>query len=726
MARIRFFLLLLALLLSSGFFYGQTAGAQMFPPEIQAIMEKLQRGEALSSQEQKTMMEWSASMAPGRRDDAYGQAGDDGGQESGDGGPYEMAEPPSPSPEGIKAPCPARKKLSVPDETISREAYLDLVRETAEIYGERDADGRREVDSMLGMAQNPGDGSDLGAVLLSMGAGSASIYATAWTALRKPDDFLAANNLGVVLKGMEDYERALKVLRYAESLSPNSFLAAVNLGWLFYEAGDLDRAEQYFVRAGTLDPEAASTKLGRGLIAECRGNHALARQLLSEALARKYSVAGAAAMVQARAAESEGGDQPQEPVSREKSPDQEIVLPDLPVSPSPESVIDADQGLENLQASLDNRIRQLGNDIVSLSRVVARQQARGEQDPGNSVVLYRDFGRELFMFADITNILFGENSLLAKAGNRSSGHLEALTANIDSYNPQFIQDMEKGQEYLEQIQRLGEQALACGSNEACRRAYEKKIDAVKYKLEQLNYESCRRQKRMLEESYGESFRAWKGYMEAVQEAGRDYYAFTSPLLEKVYSPSLNELLNAKREMRVLVHYKAAVGLSLNLPDMAAGYQNLQCVPPKPPQPADTDSPQSQDRKPKDCPFKSPLSVKVIVVSFELDCEKVKIEAGEGLLVSYQRDFTKHETTIGVGVGAQFRGPIASGGAKMGVDITISGDDVTDVGFSSSVSSKAGGVLETELSGRWSLEGGPSVNMQTKLSLESGSGLGVNF
>jgi hypothetical protein len=52
-----------------------------------------------------------------------------------------------------------------------------------------------EVKKILESAQKPTNGSDIGAIFMMEGAGSATIYCTAWSASINPEDLLTANNL---------------------------------------------------------------------------------------------------------------------------------------------------------------------------------------------------------------------------------------------------------------------------------------------------------------------------------------------------------------------------------------------------------------------------------------------------------------------------------------------------------------------------------------------------
>ncbi|MBF6628996.1 MAG: hypothetical protein ITG04_10895 [Proteiniphilum sp.] len=74
---------------------------------------------------------------------------------------------------------------------------------------------------------------------------------------------------------------------------------------------------------------------------------------------------------------------------------------------------------------------------------------------------------------------------------------------------------------------------------------------------------------------------------------------------------------------------------------------------------------------------------------------------------------------GVGVRGEYGRGNVVGEASVGVELTVcTNDAVRDIAFTSSVKAGLGGLLETEISGRFAAEGGPSLNVDAGLSLPS--------
>ena len=702
--------------------WSQSAPFQM-PPEIQAIVEKAQKGQSLSDADQKKLMEWSEKMT---REMSLG------------GGKTEQTES-NETPELLKKAgeaspgkkCPDKRQVDgLPSKAPELTEYTKMLSALANTYGGKNASSKRRVDGALGRSQPDCAGADLGAALALAGSGDASVYAILQTARKTPLDFLAANNLGVVLKGIGDYKNALAALLWAEKLRPGATLAQINLGWFWYDLGDCDRAEGYFRKAAARAPDASGPRLGLGLIARCRGDDLTATRLLREALRNRFSGMGAIAYRQSRQAVEDAGntEAANQPVSDQKGDSQGVTLPEQPIIENKFAMADMEPKISRARNALDQRIQQIENDILPTMRTVVKQALRAAQDPDNAVVFQRDFSKELFLLEDITRLMWGPGSIHYNAVQKA---VEILKSAHPVNEHEAGVAMQRGEKYMrlqDRILLLYDDLHACGSSQPCRKPIEAKIDVVRHDMEILDWEFCKQMKSTIDYNYAKVFKAWKVVNDATRETGPDYYAFTTPIIEKVYPPSFNELLNYERELRILNAYKAALGLASGLPNEAKNFRELKCVEPEPlgpPAPEGGDPKVKQSKAP--CPFDDPLKLKMIVVSMTLDCDQVKLEGGEGILVSLERNFKKRETTFGLGVGAQYEGPGVGAEAAMMVEVTVGANDtVKDVAFGSEVKVTAGRA-EASVSGRVSMESGPEVGIDAGFdtSVEAG-GWGIDL
>ncbi len=677
------------------------------PENIKRIIQKNNSGQELTEAEEEAMDKWMDSMDEKNSDDAKPATG--------------TAKPVSSVGVGTQGMCP--KPLTVKPKIVplTREGYVTMAKSLMAAYGPKVGSSLPELKGMLESSDKSTDGSDMGAMFMMVGAGSATIYSTAWSAAKNPDDLLTANNLGVALKDMGEFVKALQILMYADKLKPNIALVITNMGWVYREMGDADNAIIMFNRALQLEPEMSSAQLGLGLAYECQGNHAQATVYLRKALAASNSAVGIAAYRQSKAAqpESQSGQQ-SGPVSSEKGSAENFSVPDLPISEDKGTLIQTKSTLTGYQQRLSSRMNRLITEYQSLSRTVRQQSIRAKKDADNSIVFSRDFSRELFMLQDINELLWGENSNWGMKVKEATKWCEKASKNAADDIPVAAQMNERMMQLLNEQTRLMERYLidlpACGDNDPCCKKVEAKLKAdllpITTEMEEISFRSCKLQKGELDIFCAYQYKAWNLVSEELKRTGRDYYAFTNPILEKIYSPSFNELLNIYREIVILTHQQYVLGMALGLPDLAEQYNELVCVEPEPPvPPSPAEDPELPKKKQAPCPLGDGISGGVGALSFELSCDHVKLSGGEGLLWSVSRDFNKHETKIwgGVGAKAEYGNGNLTGEATVGVELTIGqGDVVKDVALTSSVKAGLGGLVETEISGRLAVQGGPAI------------------
>lgn len=682
------------------------------PGDINRILEKAKSGKGLTEQESARLEQWGASME--KQFDAWDRRTDKDGLRATATPQPKMADAKS------SKSCPEKVDLS-PLPALTREEYIELARALMTTYGPQTGD-LQKLKQVLERSDKQTDGADMGAAFVMTGAGSASVYAIAWSAARAPGDLLTANNLGVALKDMGDYSKAVRVLQYADRLKPNTGLILSNLGWAYREAGDNANATLMFEKALRAAPKMSSPYLGLGLIAQCENNHLEAEQYLRKALAQKYSSVGFGVMKQAQAAKSPSqnqGGQPR-PLTDEKGNSEGVELPDLPVYEDIGKMAGQEQSLTRYLSGLDARKRQLTSDLLEVSERIRNQQMRAAKDPDNALVFPRDFSKEIMQFADITELLFGEQSNYGQAQQQGAKLLENNGSLLEQHLPTIMQLMEQSLRLQEELTALFKKLEACGDNEYCQKKVGAEIRQVQYKLDQVVFRICKEQKRDLEISLSAGYKNYSLISNALKEAIPDYYAFTNPIIERMYAPSLNEYYNLYREMTTVIHLEIAAGLALSLPGYADQLNRMVCVEPEPPEPPrDVSDPTLPSKKKKDCPLgENGIGGGIGPLSFELSCDHVKLSGGEGILWSVKRDFNKHETTIwgGVGVKGEYGRGTITAEAAMGVEITIGqGDAVKDVAFTSNVKAGLGGLAEGEVGGRFALEGGPAVDATANLT-----------
>lgn len=609
--------------------------------------------------------------------------------------------------------CPPLKTAPLQLTELTRDSYIALAKIVQASYGQKSGD-LPKLKSLLETTQKPTDGADMGALFAIQGAGSASVFAIASSAIETPTDVLTANNLGVALKDMGDFSKALQVLKYADQLKPNIGLVICNMGWVYREMGYRTLAKQQFEKALKVAPEMTSPYLGLGLIAKCEGNMLKAEEYLKKALAGQYSAVGMRALKQVKQSQppkSEGNGNQSVPF--EKGSEGEVDIPDLPVSENLAHMEQQKEPLENHISYLESRTQQLVADLLSAQAVIRKQQEHAIKNPDNSVVFNRDYAKEIMQFGEITDLLFGPNSNYGQALKSGTKLLENSSNTILKDLPALQLQMDKSLKLGQELIKLIEDLTACGANKICKAKVQAEIDRNSREADEVAFLMCKMNKGEIEVSCSNAFKNYKLVSDALREAIPDYYAFTNPVIERMYSPSFNEFYNTYRELLVLQHLKIQAGYGANIADLASGYSKLKCVEPKQQQtPALVRKPDLGKKDKKDCPLGDGVSGGIGALSFELSCDHVKLSGGEGILWSVKRDFNKHETTIwgGVGVKGDYGKGNVSGEATVGVEVTIGqGDVIKDVALTSSVKAGLGGLVEGEISGRLAMEGGASID-----------------
>ena len=688
------------LLLLTALTFAFVACAQMqIPRDISRILEKAKSGKELTEQESARLEQWGESME--KQANALDRQTDKG----------KLQVQATTNKHNL---CPEKAELSLLP-SLTRDTYVEFAQSLMAAYGPKTGD-LQKLRLILERSSKKTDGADMGAAFVMTGAGSASVYAIAWSATQTPDDVLTANNLGVALKDMGEYSKAIRVLQYADRLKPDIGLILCNLGWAYREAGDNTNATLMFEKALRTAPKMSSPYLGLGLIAQCENNPLKAEQYLRKALGQRYSAVGFGAMKQAQAAKSPSqsqGSQPR-PLTDEKGDTEGVEVPDLPVYEDIGRMAGQEQPIKRYLSGLDARKRQLTSDLLSVSERIRKQQLRASKDPDNAMVFTRDFSKEIMLFSDITELLFGENSNYGQALNQGAKIMENNSNLLEQHMPTITQLMEQSLRLQEELTALLKKLEACGDNEYCQKKVGAEIRQVQYQLDQVMFRICKEQKRDLESSFSAGCKNYTLVSNALKEAIPDYYAFTNPIIERMYAPSLNEYYNLYREMMTVIHLEIAAGFASGLPGYADQLNQMICVEPEPPEPpGEAPDPELPSKKKKDCPLgENGIGGGIGPLSFELSCDHVKLSGGEGLLWSVKRDFNKHETTIwgGVGVKGEYGNGNLTAEATMGVEVTIGqGDAVKDVAFTSSVKAGVGGLAEGEINGRFALEGGPSVD-----------------
>ena len=695
-------------------------GQGTIPPDVQAIMNKLSSGKIPTAAEQKRLQEWAASQGAG---------GTSGGQQP---GTPKAPQPGQGAQVSLKGFCPAATGAQLPVTAPTAAEYMALIKSLVSRYGAKLAqDTRASIDAGIAQPGSNSLGASYGAFLNAAGAINEAVYAAAAAAQKNPADLLAANNLGVNLSEAGDHQSSALVLLYVTRMRPNSPLAAVNLGWTYFNAGARVPAQREFQRALGLASDMSAPEAGMGLLAGCRGDNATAMRLLKSSLSKGYSGVAAAAFVQAETSQppsdTSQGQAAQDQSGSEGNPppapaNESEMIPDLPLQPEAEHNISEIDALKRVSDWAGQHGNELQQRFADVSGRVAALNRRAKQD-GDAIDLPIVFDRELFEFQQTMDLTFAARFRNVEPTVKNITQVMNTNAQVTAaiIGPEQQRFLEESNELI----ALMNEQIACGNNDICKAQVQKKIDAKNAEMNDTSYQICIHAKQSMDISYVQSYKHWKTTWDDFRPAAADLYAFTDPVLQRVWVPSLNEMLQLERELAVMGMYRPLSAEAAGLAANAEAYQHLVCVAPPPPSSAENaDAPNLPKKKPPGCPFDPPRRMGCGALSMTLGCDHVSISGGEVVRFKVERDFKTHETTLwggagaSVGAEADFLGPMSPKAeltAEVGAGVKIGqGGAVTDVFVSSQLTagaSIAGKSLDLSVSGTAALEGGPTLTAE---------------
>jgi Flp pilus assembly protein TadD len=714
---------------------GYAQAPPSIPPDVQAIMNKLSSGKPITPQEQQRLQSWGQSMAKGMTPSAAAS----GAASPSNGSPLQGQ--PGAGKISFTQLCPKPSSVAMPSTPPTASEYRALVQSLAARYGAKlDAQTRIGIDGAL--TQAGANAGSLPALLVVAGAINEAVYAGAVAAERNPLDVNAANNLGVSLDQAGDYPDAARVLLYLTSMRPQSPLVGVNLAWTYFNAGSASAAKKQFLRAQGLGPDMAAPEEGQGLIVGCQGDMRSANTLLGSSLKKGYSTAGAVGLVATQQAlQSESGsatDAGWTPPESEPPPNADTMIPDLKVPEHLQYSPDYAAALTQLRQHSQSRFVDLENQMMAAGQRVVAINQRGRQQGEGAINLPLTFEAELFEFKEVVDLSYYARFRNMDQVNKQV--TQAMNANEETTVTTMGGDSRQFEQLNTQMTQMQKEADGCGSNGACWEKYEQQLKDVLAQVDQLSYQMCLHSKQSIDGSYIQTHKLWKTQWDDFRPASADLYAFTDPILKRVWVPALYDFLSLQREAMVYSLYTPLAGAAAGLVKMGDAYRDMKCVPPPPKETKEEASPPDLPKEtPPPCPLGNGIGFGLLVVSVHLGCDSASIEGGEALKFKASRNFPTHSTTLWAGVGAGASvgvdapmlgslTPKASLSAEAGLGVTIGQNGtVSDVFVSSDLSAKvSAGKIDT---GPISLpQPGTSIGMSASgvYSLENGATLSGNI
>jgi hypothetical protein len=716
------------------------AQAPLIPPDIQAIMQKMQSGQQPTADEMRRLQEWGQAMQQQMKGGgATGGAAGGGGAAGAGAGSVGQNFGVTPVPSAgnpLQLPCPPSAGLDFPAGAPSKTEYLALLASLVDSYGKRLSGSKSDLDRVL--ASYAGDGSSvtgMGVTLYLSGAAAAAVYTDAIAALHNPDNLQAANNLGVALDTIPDSKAAAQVFQYVRSLAPKAPLPALNLGWAYFNGGRGDLAQKQFQEAGSLGPNLPGPDAGLGMLASCGGDQRTARMEFLKSLTKGFSAVVAFGYQQADQAEKQTESANTAPTPPPADNPDTGPIPELPVDADPEATAASEPAFQHAVTVANQRAPAATQRLQQAMSRVQSVSRNASVDANGEVTFPRVFDKQLFILREMNALVMApvvgaEKSLLPQATNA----MQSATQSLNNPDVQRLLELGKERDQANKRQQecvkphVDKNGVPPTKEDAdyvlnvCDAQYFAELKRIGDEEEQINFRQCKLQKSALDVIYSQNYKLWKAYSDSLRVAARDYYAFSQPVIDEIWDPDLNEVMQASREVQVVTLYQPAAQGALTLAGTARSFRELKCVAPPPPQPPKTARDPELTDKPSKCPLDPPLKLG----PFEFGCHSLKIEGGEGLKIKFEHDFAKKETALWVGAGldleaaaslknfSELKGagetwappsPGIHGEVGMGVRFTDAGA-VQDVNITSSASIEIG-PASASISSGVSLENGPN-------------------
>ena len=260
------------------------------PPEIQAIQDKMNRGETPTPQEQKKLNDYIKSLTD-KLDKSMDKLKNIKPKT------VDLSKPVNlPDDEYLPKQNPAAHYNNTVAPTESE--YLALVKKYNEQSGAELTSIKPQLDRNLAKLKTANELSNLGMMTLMSESrhqdqSAAALYEVTTGAAKDAKDGVIAGNFGVLLKNAGEYEDSLKVLLYAEKLLPQYAVIQTNLGWTIAYLGDFFTAKTRFQKAINLNAYDNKAYEGMGLLFRVEGNVPEAQKYLRMSLKKGFSIVAA-------------------------------------------------------------------------------------------------------------------------------------------------------------------------------------------------------------------------------------------------------------------------------------------------------------------------------------------------------------------------------------------------------------------------------------------------
>jgi Flp pilus assembly protein TadD len=649
-ARVAVILTAVGLLAGSSALAGDKNDPYAMPPDVKAIMQRMQHGKMPSPAEQQRMTAWSNGLT----------------------GKPARTNPGGPAPGGLTSIASdddeddrsdaqigadmCRKGGHAPGlgQKVSKDAYLAMATAMKEKYrGKMDSNTATLLFQTLERQHWSTIGGQFAAPLMARNSWVAAVVSAASGAERAPDDAMTANNLGSALRGLKDYGNAAIAFNYARTRAPDSAIVASNLGSLAISYHDTGAARRFYFAALSKAKNMAVPNAELGLMSLCDKKLSMANKYFRASLRGGYTTLAADGLYSTERYQQQqnpGADVGQASDDSSGNGGKNAINPYLPTPPIADNIRQV-VGWSNGNINPDKKwqtqwladMEAQGHEADAL--VASSHPRPSTSAKGATVVFERGYEKETFLLGDLERVFARQ---FYRVQTRDRNDLESLKVRVLAHD--------------------------------------------------MTGDNCSVTRPIAMSAYPAYAILAKADWPAIAKVWSDKFKAMGPLLAQIHDDSLREQL-AKRQFVLAYDDEAAFAQEQGL---AQGYTvlALQLTSPCGALPAfDNQLPPKGAKKLKTWPSPCKIheSMNFGIASFKGDCDKmtleITVEVFTGSMnVNWGKDESQDQITIFGGFAAnpsvtQDAGGLADigGSAKVGEYITFKGGELTDTGLIATIS-----------------------------------------
>ncbi len=442
-----------------------------------------------------------------------------------------------------------------------------------------------------------------------------AVYLSLKSVLMDPDNMNALNNLCAFLNMSGYPHKAIPILQYGLSKTKDSAAMLNNIGQAYYQLGDLPASSAFLSSCTRIEPYHIEANNTQGHIATANGNSQAATQFYENSLKGGYNTSAASQLGR-----------------MDRQPKDVMRMPAYTSYPETDD-------------NIDFACLTIPTDVTQNAAFNARMQA--ERDAWNNTEdeysqRVNDDMREKGM--NMANLLF-------------SGNRPAITMGI-MYEKAGLVMGQSYIDYIDQAKRLSD------TFQEWRDEWNKRYqERIQHACDGIDADRCCRVMRAIyQEKQIEFSQQYNEHCAAVWSNAKGYYntvVYWMPFLTKQRGLFDRDLMMARKSLLHTAKELTEAAIITDVSDL--------CLDPVETEPVTKNA----DFTDPECNFS--LKIPLGIGDFEINCEKLSLSGGEGIVGGVEYNFVNGQSTLSLGIGANAESGIVDASVSAQYFITFDGN-----------------------------------------------------